>query len=272
MKVKPAALCALTLGLCAPAARAADAPLLQPTGKWIVDYGDTNCSASRAYGTDRAPLTLGFSLSPSGRIVRVVVGQRGRPPAARYFHLKTNAAPEKTTGLRFPSSDRRTDIIWINLERPVLDRFRDAGEIALNGDGVIDRRLALPQFAAVLKALDQCNADLRRHWNAGADGEARLSRPAKALKSLHKYVSHEDYPAQALFAGAGGTTSFTLLVDETGSVKDCAIEETSGIASIDAMSCLVLINRAKFEPALDLDGKPARSVVSSKITWRVQAG
>ena len=63
----------------------------------------------------------------------------------------------------------------------------------------------------------------------------------------------------------------TLLVDETGALKDCTVDETSGIASLDAMGCLVFMERAKFTPARDAAGKPVRSVVSTSITWKTSS-
>ena len=58
--------------------------------------------------------------------------------------------------------------------------------------------------------------------------------------------------------------------DERGAVADCSITETSGYATIDAQSCAIIQERAKFEPAIDTQGKPTRSSYSQRITWKLR--
>ena len=246
-------------------------PLRQPTAKWVVDYGDTSCTAVRAYGTQEAPVTIAFRPSPTGAVVRLLVVRRGWVPEARQFPVVTSITPAtaKMTGLRFATKDKKSNIVWINFDRPALERLGSAGEIAIKGDA-IDERFALPGIAAVLKALDRCNEDLRTVWNVDEAATVGLSKPATTLKSLHSYFSENDYPAQAAREEASGSTRFMLMIDETGKLKDCMVERTSGIASLDAMSCGVLHERAKFSPALDASGKPTRSVVSNTIIWALE--
>jgi hypothetical protein len=241
----------------------------EPIRNWVVDYGDTHCTASRSYGTDEKPLTFGMRLSASGKIVRLMVVRRGSVGDPR--HIKVNvthsATPIKGTALRFGSKDRKLDIFWINLERQALDGIAASERIAIRGEGV-EEEFALPQIGAVLAALQTCNEDLRKYWNVeGAPGATAIATPARAAKSLAAYLTDEDYPTQALDEGASGTSRFTLLVDEKGMLKDCTVEETSGIASLDAVGCGLLAQRAKFTPALDAAGKPVRSVVSTAVRW-----
>ena len=69
--------------------------------------------------------------------------------------------------------------------------------------------------------------------------------------------------------GATGATRFTLLVDEKGAFADCMVEETSGIATLDAQACALLKRRARFVPALDAAGRPARGMISSRVRWAI---
>jgi TonB family protein len=251
---------------------ASAAPPRQPVGKWLVDYGDTACTAARNYAPADKPVTLAFRPSPNGTVVRLMVARPGRVPSPHHFDVTTTITSEKakTTGLRFETTDKKRDIIWINFDRAALDGLHAAGEIAIKAGVAIDERFALPGIADVLKALDRCNADLRKHWNVeDAVGAVPLSQGATALKPLYRLLSPDDYPAQAARERASGSTRIMLMVDETGALKDCLVEETSGIASLDAMSCGVLLQRAKFTPALDNAGKFARSVLTVRISWRI---
>ncbi|CAA9528218.1 MAG: hypothetical protein AVDCRST_MAG23-764 [uncultured Sphingosinicella sp.] len=250
---------------------ASAAPPRQPIGKWQVDYGDTACTAARNYGPAEKPVTLAFRPSPNGTVVRLMVARPGRVSTPHHFAVTTTITSEKakTTGLRFESADKKRDIIWINFDRAALDGLQAAGEIAIKAGVTIEERFPLPGIGSVLKSLDTCNADLRKHWNVEEAAASQLSKGATVLKPLHSLISDSDYPAQAIRERASGSTRFMMMVDETGALKDCMVEETSGIASLDAMSCSVFLQRAKFSPALDAAGKPARSVLTARITWRI---
>jgi hypothetical protein len=258
------------LALLASAVPASAAPLRQPVGKWVVDYGETLCSATRTYGDPAKPLTLSFRPSPGGTVVRLALGRSGNAGPPHHFPVQVNGKAIGASGLRFePAGKGRRHILWIDFERSDLDLIAAAGEIAVAGEG-LDERFALPGFAKVLAALDTCNADLRSHWNADEAGEARIAEKAASVKPIASYVSDDDYPPQALMERAGGTTAFVLMIDAAGNAADCMVEQTSGIATLDVMSCAIFLERAKFRPALGPDGKPVRSLLSSKITWRVR--
>jgi TonB family protein len=202
-------------------------------------------------------------------MVRLVVLLPGHGVPAYQFEVKTNitGATVKTNGLRFPASRDRNDIVWINFTPAELAGLRGAGEIALDG-GPLHDRFVLPGIGKVLDALETCNADLRKYWNVG-DGEAGLSRRARPKRPLPDYFSSSDYPSQAMQQSDSGISKIMMMIDETGALKDCMVEETSGVAMLDAMTCAVLQERARFEPALDSAGKPARSVLTTRVNWRI---
>jgi TonB family protein len=263
----------LALFACAaalPASPLSAATLRQPIGKWVVDYNDTMCTAARTYGSQEAPVTLAFRPSPNGTVVRLMVVRRGRVGEAYHFAVRTSVSGEKKmSGLRFPSANKKSEIIWINFARPDLEGLRTAGEIAITSKKGIDERFALPSIGAVLDELDRCNANLREHWNVGETATAKVTQVANPVRELPKLFSPDDYPAQAIDESASGTVRMMMMIDETGTLKDCMVEETSGIATLDAMGCGLLLKRAKFKPALDVAGKPIRSVLTTGITWRI---
>ncbi|MEA3048773.1 MAG: hypothetical protein QOG84_609 [Sphingomonadales bacterium] len=264
---------ALAIALCAAlalsAADGAPPPLQRPLKPWNLDYGMTACMAVATYGTPDKPVTFALRPSPNGTVVRLMVVRPGQAHDAFQFELVTNlgGASARTNGLHFAGADYKREIVWINVARADLEALREAGEVLLRG-GPLDYRLALPAFGAVLDGLDKCNADLRDYWNAGEAAD-RLSRKARSLKPLAEYFSDSDYPDQANMANQGGTSQVMLMIDETGTLKDCMVEVTSGFATLDAMTCGVLLKRAKFEPALDPAGKPTRSVLTTRATWRI---
>lgn len=244
-------------------------PARQPVKPWMLDYGATACTAVRVYGDEAKPLTLGLRPSPEGRVVRIVLVRAGHRADAeqRDVTLNLGAHQVKTTGLHFGSRDGKAELVWINVTRADLEPLRATHELELRDLGG-NERFAIPLIGKVLDSLDTCNEDLRRYWNVDGAGTP-LSTMAAPLKPLASYFSDSDYPDQSVRQSDSGRSVVAMMVDETGALKDCLVQETSGIAALDAMTCLVLQERAKFRPALDSAGKPVRSVLMQSVVWRM---
>lgn len=244
------------------------APLQQPSKGWVFYRGATACTAAMSYGTVKAPVTFALRPSPDGNVFRMVLVRKGRLSAAEHFAVTTSVTPDasRLTGIRFGSSDKKGHVVWINLDKAAVARIGGAGEIAIKGER-IDERFALPGVVEALGTLNTCNEKLRARWNVEEAASASLTKAAVSIKPLNQYFSSDDYPSQPLRTGDSGVTRIMMMIDEAGVLKDCMVVETSGIASLDAQGCAILLVRAKFSPALDAAGKPARSVMTAGIKW-----
>jgi len=239
---------------------------LKPQGKWAVDYALTSCFATRSYGDPKSPVVLGFRPSLNDSTVRLVLVQNDGYLEPR--HVPVTVAGLKTTGLRYSMKGTRRRVMWIDLSRTDFDLAVSGKSLRIIGEGVnVD--LALTGVTSVSKALQTCNTDLRAHWNADEAGRTRIGTQAKPLMSPVKFVTSEDYPAQAIRESKGGRTRVSLLIDEQGAAKDCVVEEHSGIATIDAQTCIMILKRGKFAPAQDGSGKPIKSHLSYSFNWKI---
>lgn len=241
----------------------ADAPL-KPLGKWRVDWGDTACLAIQTYGDAQAPTAFAFKPSLNGDVIRVIISRKG--PYQNAAHFRVTVGDVKTTALGFrpPKTDR--EMFWINIPRADFDRLSAAPAVSIKGQR-LDLTLPTTGFAAATQAMDACNKDLRAHWNADEAGEARISTRPVALIAPVRLVKSQDYPDQAIFEGRDGSTGVSLLVDEAGAIKDCVVEHASGVATLDAQTCIMVQQRGKFAPAKDAAGKPIKSRVTYRFRW-----
>lgn len=98
---------------------------------------------------------------------------------------------------------------------------------------------------------------------------ARPTAPARAKANLASLFTDEDYPAEALRNHEKGTVGFRLRVGTDGMVVGCTITSSSRSASLDATTCRLLTERARFSPARDRRGRPATDSVVGRITWRM---
>ena len=82
--------------------------------------------------------------------------------------------------------------------------------------------------------------------------------------------SYEDYPAEALLNRWEGSVIADLTVNERGAVAACHIIKSSGHEVLDEATCKLLIERARFKPATDKDGKPIKDMYRTpSIEWRI---
>jgi TonB family protein len=100
---------------------------------------------------------------------------------------------------------------------------------------------------------------------AAADGPTR----ARSGATLATLFSDADYPADALRNGEEGIVAFRLDVTADGRPGRCAVTASSGSTSLDSTTCRILIERARFEPARDRNGKPTADSVNGRIVWRM---
>nr|WP_247650741.1 energy transducer TonB [Sphingomonas sp. S2M10] len=81
------------------------------------------------------------------------------------------------------------------------------------------------------------------------------------------WVTNDDYPLEAQRAGEQGSVAFTLFIDEQGTPRRCQVTASSGSARLDQTACGLLIERARFVPALDADGRPVAAIYRNRFRW-----
>ncbi len=96
---------------------------------------------------------------------------------------------------------------------------------------------------------------------------AKKVEPARAKANLASYVSDEDYPTTAVRNEEQGTTRFRLAVGPDGRVRECTVTSSSGSSALDATTCKLMRQRAKFTPAKNDRGEATGDTVTSAIRW-----
>ena len=81
--------------------------------------------------------------------------------------------------------------------------------------------------------------------------------------------SSEDMPAYVQIAGINRFVSTRTTVRPNGTTQDCTVEGGSGDAKLDAYTCSIILQRAKFQPAKWVDGSPAYAVLRVPVTWSI---
>ena len=259
---------ALSSVLATAPARAAEP--MQPSGKWNVDFGDAHCAATRTYGPPDSPVTLAFKSAPIGDVMQVtVVRSSRRAEMNQYAGTLTvdRSSPVAISFLGHAAEDGKLRVTSAKLTPDNFALVRNASVLRLRAPGEIDTTFALSTISKVADTLDRCAANLRQAWHVG-EYAAKLRQAPVALQPLQKLFSSEDYPRVALRNDGTGVVEAMLLVNDAGRIASCAVTETSGHASLDAQTCIILARRGRFAPAIGADGKPANSSTRARIRWK----
>lgn len=109
---------------------------------------------------------------------------------------------------------------------------------------------------------------------ASASGPADPSASSipKPIGSLSGLITGDDYPRQAMERGEQGKVDILVRVDDQGSISDCIVEQSSGFSDLDARTCELIRERAKFKPALDPQGRAIPSEMRTQIGWSLRDG
>jgi TonB family protein len=243
---------------------------LEPTGKWWLDYDEAQCIASRDYGSLGDPLGIGFKPSPKGGIMRILVIRNGSYIVADKYPVSIQFDDQpamRMHALQYAETQKKMRVMSINVPRSVIDANRQAKSLTISTAG-FKKSFALSDVPPLLVELDKCLVDLRLIWNI--DKEGSVSASAIPKEDLSKIFSPTDYPRSAIEGRDQGTVETVILVDEAGKIRDCSVETSSEIPTLDTMSCYVFQQRAEFSPAIGASGQPIKSGFSQRITWRIE--
>jgi TonB family protein len=254
----------------ATAAEAAPEPRA-PTGKWNVNFADAQCVAHRDYGTDPGAPKLVLKAPPLGDVMQVAVlrdAARSQPEQVDSTIAVDQNRPLKTSLTMYSPKGSKQRVYLLNMPSAEFAMVRGAKTLSVRSEG-LNETFVLSEMEPLMKVMDECVADLRRVFNIAADGAEPTGLRSRATANIAALFSDEDYPVVAILNGQTGRVKYALLIQEDGRVADCTIVATSGVPSLDSQACAMLKARAKFQPARDIDGKPAKDSVVGSIVWRM---
>jgi TonB family protein len=106
---------------------------------------------------------------------------------------------------------------------------------------------------------------------SGIAGAAPRTPARQVGEGLHTLVTQDDYPVAALRLEEQGLVRVRLDIDTKGRVSRCTILVSSRSPSLDATTCRVLEERARFAPARDRRGRAVPDQVNTSVDWRLHS-
>ena len=241
-----------------------------PQGKWTVDFAEHQCLATRRYGSGDRPLTIAIKPAHSGGTAGVMLVNAWTKLQDLSFPLTIKFPDGAVFRTEMQASIGHANagpVFQFDLPSEEVTRLRAATDVRFQSPGLLNQNLSLGSTQALFRSLDTCLDSLRRYWNFES-GAAAPQVQATPKQDFGRLFSWSNYPSIGRHSSKKGEVAVRLLVDETGTVRDCLVIDGSGSPGLDTTTCQVFDRRVSYRPARDAAGKPMRSAVDAKINWR----
>jgi TonB family protein len=283
------------------AASAPKEPLrLQPVSKWNVHYADDSCRMSRVFGEGDQQvafiaeryrpgdaLRISFIGKPAGTslnqgVVRILFGPSETEQEVEFYPA---TAADKQPALILRGNVRV--VARSPQEMAAYEAALKAGEFQFHWSEVTPEQEEAITFISVrrsirepfiletgplggpLAALRTCTNELLTHWGIDVARHAGSTRPVTPKSDPRNWVTPGDYPSSMLAMGKRAIVQFRLNVDAAGTPTACHIQQSTRPKQFDDAVCAAIMRRAKFEPALDADGRPMPSYWLNSVTFHI---
>ncbi|WP_404478591.1 energy transducer TonB [Novosphingobium sp. BL-52-GroH] len=124
-------------------------------------------------------------------------------------------------------------------------------------------------MAPVMQALRQCTDKLVAGWGLDPAVQAKLSRPPRPVNAsaVNAMIVAGDPPAAVKALGGLARVGLRVMIDETGAPTGCKTFPTDGVPEFDVKACNFVMKNARYDPALDEQGKAVSSYLLTAIVF-----
>ena len=240
----------------------------QPTApeQWQIHVGDDRCIATHKYQVAGQEWVVGLEPRPTTGETSLMLVAPTNMSDLRQAHLRTADAPV-ASGLSLDVSDPSGHHLYsARLTSAEMARLSSAGSLQLEDQGRITD-FALTNAAQVQQYLDSCVRQLLTDWGLSADQQAELSSFPAMTGEPADYVRPEDQAAVRLRPGMNARATVLVKVETSGEAHECTVIHSTGDAYLDARTCKIFVERARYVPARDRSGRPVRAPLVANMTW-----
>jgi TonB family protein len=277
-RFRPQLLALLAMLLCEASPAIAAQPA--PASKWTLGYDGKVCMLWGSYGSGRDAVRLGIKPSLTGDATRIYIVYRGAKHPNRWgtgFLAIDGGSEISVNFIDFRAAEPGRRFLKLELPVATARTFVSSPAFKLRGDrqrslqvdaqGLREFDLRLDGLAGALPALERCVSDQVRRLGIDPASQARIAQRPQA--DLLKFFGEGDYPALAATLGISGRTTARLVVGADGRVFDCFVNESSGNAMLDHVTCETFLEDVRFTPAQNAAGQPVAAVLLQPVRWQV---
>ena len=292
-----AALAIIAIGAPAFAQSSKEPLVLKPASAWHVDYADDRCRLAREFGAgeeqvylfmdrygpddyfrltiagkpvktniEKAEATLQFGPGEQEQQLYFLNGNLGTMPALIFTNRARISAPTEAELVALKNADEDT---WINIAPISEDRQKAVKFLKIGKPLRRATTLETGSMRGPFAALDKCVDNLMTTWGIDTQKHKTLKSSVKPQQSPGRWVVSTDYPLDMLRSGQSAIVEFRLSIGPDGKPTACHIQSTTRPKEFDDAVCKSVMRRARFDPALDADGKPLASFYRNTVRFQI---
>jgi TonB family protein len=282
---------------------ARDVVRLKPSSPWNLDYAEDSCRLARRFGGAGQQITLVLDQFGPGEDFQMILGGNvldtylrvQRPVKLTVRFGPVEAAAETTADTGKIGEERALLVHGAQRLAPISDAEKKALEESDEGGAPFtpepigqareaaaawlelgkglrsDLVLETGPMDKPLAALRECSWDTVKSWGLDVQQQKTLSRHLQPKRDSRTWLSPADYPLAMVRGGQQGIVNYRLLVDAAGKPTACHIQTSTRPKDFDEAVCRAIMKRAKFEPALDAQGKPVPSFWRQTVRFRLES-
>jgi TonB family protein len=275
---------------------------LQPVEPWNLHYADDSCRLARTFGTGKQQVILVLDQFEPGDWFRMMFVGKSLAPRLGFgrselaVRFGPNEAPSEDGFTTGSVGDKAAIIVngsvrlapltkaereahdesikrSLHVDPPPIGEAREAAAKWLELSRLLTYDLVLEtgSMAKPLAGLRECAWETVKMWGLDIEQQKRLTRRPTPRRPSSEWFNPRDYPAAMIRGGYQGIVNFRIIVDEQGNATSCNIQESTRPKEFDDAVCAAVMKRARFEPALDAQGKPVRSYWRQTVRFILQA-
>ena len=273
--------------------------ILKPSSAWHVDYAEDRCRLARQFGEgdelvfamfdrygpgeyfrlmlagkpvktslEKADATVQFGPTEKEQRLYFLNGNLEKRPAL-IFVGDARVAPLTDADLRAVEKPGK-DHTWVEPEPISEARYKAIRYLTVGKPLRRAVTLETGSMRAAFGAMDKCIDNLLSSWGIDTDKHKTLSRNVTPKQSPGRWVVSSDYPSDMLAAGQPAIVEFRLSVSMEGIPTSCHIQSTTRPKEFDDAVCQSVMRRARFDPALDAEGKPLASYYRNRVLFQIR--
>lgn len=266
----------------------AETKVVTATSPWKVDNTGNACHLQRGFGTAEEPVLVQIEqLSPGdyfnftaagrpfagitdGTRVTLSTGPDNKPISTRFTlgDMQVGNGQKLTTLFFMGTTLNGHGEGEVRRERVTPERAAQVTSLIVGwgGKGV---QIGTGPLAKALAAMSSCTEGLVKSWGLDPAQQASLSRWPKPLTDPQTWLPRGSYPSDLASEGKQSLVDVRLMIDAAGAVSQCQVVNGFNGERFAKVTCDKIIQRAKFEPALDAAGSPVASYAVRRVKWVV---
>lgn len=276
------------------AALGAEPTILKPSTPWTLDYADDSCALRRAFDNGGKTYFLELRQFSPGDSFEVTVASEEFEARQRSIKVRflPEAAPRKfeqvlpLTYSKGLEGYRWTDSLFpvpddapkpdpgriVPPRDPGLYRTREAAIEGLEVEGIASKPIVF-QTGAIdrsMSGMRKCLDELMTHWAIDAAAQKTLTRAVQPIGQMGwARKIQANYPDRMLRTGKSGRARVRIIVGSDGKPTSCHVQSVVTDTVFGQTACSEMMRAARFEPALDVAGKPIASYHLTMISYTI---